>query len=174
MVCPARCRLFLLRCVPSEPDEMSAWLSAYQVYPIVGNAMANNMAAHFVPWCLDGNPGGERFTARERYLVKTGIRLMCAVPPIFLGAIAGNLSTIFGFAGLASFFLEFLFPALFQWYSVSTLKAQTAVSATTKDSESWLDGARTPYGARTFSRGSSSSASSWRSVVWQWRLHSCS
>ena len=124
---------------------MSAWLSAYQVYPIVGNAMANNMAAHFVPWCLDGNAGGERFTARERYLVKTGIRLLCAVPPIFLGAIAGNLSTIFGFAGLASFFLEFLFPALFQWYSVSTLKAQTAVSATTKDSESWLDGARTPY-----------------------------
>jgi hypothetical protein len=108
--------------------------------------MANNMAAHFVPWCLDGNPGGERFTARERYLVKTGIRLMCAVPPIFLGAIAGSLSTIFGFAGLASFFLEFVFPALFQWYSVGTLKAQAAVTATTAVSRaSWLDGARTPY-----------------------------
>lgn len=70
------------------------------VYPIVGNAMANNMTAYIVPWSVEGadSADGVTHTARQRTLAKYGIRLLCAVPPIFLGAIAGNLKTIFAFA----------------------------------------------------------------------------
>ena len=70
------------------------------VYPIVGNAMANNMTAYIVPWSVEGADSGDgvTHTARQRTLAKYGIRLLCAVPPIFLGAIAGNLKTIFAFA----------------------------------------------------------------------------
>ena len=135
------------------------------VYPIVGNAMANNMTAYIVPWSVEGadSADGVTHTARQRTLAKYGIRLLCAVPPIFLGAIAGNLKTIFAFAvrnlrcsmprhcelshwlilaqGLASFFLEFVFPALFQLYSVQKFKDHVGG----RRHDRWLDGARTPY-----------------------------
>jgi hypothetical protein len=145
------------------------------VYPIVGNAMANNLTAHFAPWALEGATGSNNehskaevvcrwqcvelcrctpsYSAREKTFVKIAIRLLCAVPPIFLGAIAGSLNTIFSFAGLASFGLEFVFPALFQRYSVQVLKSRAAVTAVAAvQAEAagerrvrWIDGARTPY-----------------------------
>lgn len=138
------------------------------MYPIVGNAMANNLTAHFAPWALEAFSDGSdeqqkteavcrwqcvefcrctpQYSAREKSQVKTGIRLLCAVPPIFLGAKFGSLTTIFTFAGLASFFLEFIFPAMFQRYSVQVFKDQPRAGSTQPEaSNRWIDGARTMY-----------------------------
>lgn len=141
------------------------------MYPIVGNAMANNLTAYFAPWALEDMTDASdeqqkteavcrlqcielrcrctpQHTAREKSRVKTSIRLLCAVPPIFLGAKFGSLTTIFTFAGLASFFLEFIFPALFQRNSVQVLKDQSPAGSATQAEDSsrwWIDSARTIY-----------------------------
>jgi TRAP-type C4-dicarboxylate transport system permease small subunit len=132
--------------------------------------MANNLTAYFAPWALEAMTDASnekkktvavcrwqciefcrctpQYTAREKSQVKNCIRLLCAVPPIFLGAKFGSLTTIFTFAGLASFFLEFIFPAMFQRHSVQVLKDQSqAPSATQAEDGSrwWIDGARTVY-----------------------------
>ena len=132
--------------------------------------MANNLTAYFFPWALEAITIGDderqkteavcrwqcvelcrctpQYSLREKRQIKTGVRLLCAVPPIFLGAKFGSLTTIFTFAGLASIFLEFIFPALFQRHSVHALRSQSlATSATNTEASSrwWIDGARTAY-----------------------------
>jgi len=101
------------------------------VFPLVAITLGNNI--------LESTPRvfKEAFAGRRGKIM---CRFVAAVPPIILGALLGNLSSIFKFTALFAFFLEFVFPCFLQL-------------ASTKECRKWWGAGseKTPYSGH-FSR----------------------
>eukprot|EP01137_Pigoraptor_chileana_P006741 Opistho-2@51389 len=71
------------------------------VYPLIGITLSNNL--------MEMVPASMKLRYSPRVL-RIATRLGSTIIPLILGAAVGSLSTIFEFAGLFAFFLEFLIP----------------------------------------------------------------
>ena len=102
-------------------------LDLANVYPLVSLTLAGNIEPLLVH-------------VRRRWGRRVSLpvaKLLACVPPFIVGALFGKVDIIFTLTGLCGFFLQYVFPPVFQWISVRYIAKRWGIEKARTPASGW-------------------------------------